>query len=74
MNEFDTLTLEKNRLQAFCDEKQTKIDQYKKESQGLQEQIDYMRKDVSTLWRMTDINNTGEEFNDREWNNSPIAP
>ncbi|KAF6213538.1 hypothetical protein GE061_011258 [Apolygus lucorum] len=49
MNEFDTLTLEKNRLQAFHDEKQSQIDQFKKETQGLKEQIDYMRKDNEEL-------------------------
>uniref|UniRef100_A0A0K8SU15 Uncharacterized protein n=1 Tax=Lygus hesperus TaxID=30085 RepID=A0A0K8SU15_LYGHE len=49
MNEFETLTLEKNRLQAFYDEKQSQIDQYKKETQGLKEQIDYMRKDNEEL-------------------------
>ncbi|CAB0013887.1 unnamed protein product [Nesidiocoris tenuis] len=51
MNEYDTLVLEKNRLQAFCDEKQSEIDQYKKETHGLKEQIDYMKKDNEELRR-----------------------
>lgn len=47
LKETETLSLEKTRLQAFCDEKQSEIDQLKKESQGLTEQIEYMRKEVN---------------------------
>uniref|UniRef100_T1HB61 Uncharacterized protein n=1 Tax=Rhodnius prolixus TaxID=13249 RepID=T1HB61_RHOPR len=49
LKETETLSLEKTRLQAFCDEKQSEIDQLKKESQGLTEQIEYMRKESEDL-------------------------
>ncbi|CAH1400836.1 unnamed protein product [Nezara viridula] len=47
----DTLILEKSRLQAICDQKQSEIEQLRKEAGGLSEQANYMRKDNEELRR-----------------------
>ncbi|XP_066906904.1 putative leucine-rich repeat-containing protein DDB_G0290503 isoform X2 [Halyomorpha halys] len=47
----DTLILEKSRLQAICDQKQSEIEQLRKEADGLSEQTNYMRKDNEDLRR-----------------------
>lgn len=45
----DTLILEKSRLQAICDQKQSEIEQLRKEAGSLSDQANYMRKDVCIL-------------------------
>ncbi|KAK9505733.1 hypothetical protein O3M35_009721 [Rhynocoris fuscipes] len=54
LKEAEKSSLEKTRFQALCEEKQSEIDQMKKESQALMERIDFMRKDNEELRKQID--------------------
>lgn len=43
----DTWQLERQKLVAICDEKSSELEQFKREGQGLREQVDLMRREVS---------------------------